>query len=152
MHELQHAIQKEEAWNTGADASAILRKHLDKQKEINDQITKLNAEMRYYAGKPEFADKYEDLISQRSKLVKEYSYDPMADAMKEYKAYGGEAEARLTQNREKLTKEERAKIYPYAEGEKALDINPDTALIRLDHNQPTITRKQLIEQQLNKLK
>ena len=152
LHELQHAVQKEEVWNTGADAHSILKKHFDKQKELQDEITKLNVEMKYYANKPEFADKYQEIMDKKAAIAKKYSYDPHSDALKEYKSYGGEAEARLTQGREKLTKEERAKIYPYAKGDKALDIDPETALIRLDHNLPTITRKELLEQQLNKLK
>ena len=152
LHELQHAIQKEEAWNTGADAHSILKKHQDMQNNIYDNITKLNHELRYYANKPEYADKYQELLKQRNSLSKQYNPDPMDGALKEYKAYGGEAEARLTQGREALTKEERAKIYPYAKGENALDIDPETALIRLDHNMPTITRKELLQQQLDKLK
>ena len=152
LHELQHAIQKEEDWNTGASAYEILQKHIDKQKSINDEITKLNHELRYYANNPEFADKYQQLLEERNNLSKQYSYDPQADAIKEYKAYGGEAEARLTQGREKLNKEQRANTFPFAKGENALDINPEEALIRLDHNQPTITRKELLQQQVNKLK
>ena len=152
LHELQHAVQREEVWNTGADASSILQKHLDKQKDLNEQLTKLNVEMKYYANKPEFADKYQDIMRQKEELARQWDYDPMSTAMKEYKAYGGEAEARLTQAREKMSKEERAKVYPFAKGEKALDIDPESALIRLEHNQPTITRKELLQQQLNKLK
>lgn len=149
LHELQHAVQKEESWNTGADAYSILKKHQDMQKNIYDEVTKLNVELKYYANKPEYADKYQELLAQRNALSKQYNPDPMVDALREYKAYGGEAEARLTQGREKLTKEERAKIYPYAKGDKALDIDPETALIRTDHNQPVITRKELIESLLN---
>jgi len=152
LHELQHAVQKEEAWNTGADAYSILKKHFDKQKELKDEITKLNVEMKYYANKPEFADKYQEIMDKKSAIAKKYSYDPHSDALKEYKSYGGEAEARLTQGREKLTKEERAKIFPYVKGDKALDIDPESALIRMNHDQPVITRKELIESLLNKQK
>ncbi len=151
LHELQHAIQKEEAWNTGADAYSILAKHQDLQKNIYDKITVLNHELKFYANKPEYADKYQELLSQRNALSKQYNPDPMVGALKEYKSYGGEAEARLTQGREKLTKEERAKIYPYSKADKALDIDPETALIRTEHNQPVITRKELLQQQLDKL-
>jgi hypothetical protein len=149
LHELQHAVQREEVWNTGADANQILQKHLNKQKDLNEQLIKLNHEMKFYANKPEFADKYQDIMSQKEGLAKQWSYDPMSDAMKEYRAYGGEAEARLTQAREKMAKEERAKVYPFFEGKNALDIDPESALIRLDHYQPTITRKELLEQQMN---
>lgn len=152
LHELQHAVQKEEQWNTGADAYSILKKHFDKRQELENAIDKLNMEMKQYSGKPELQDKYLEVMSRRDKLAKQYSNDPHADALKEYKSYGGEAEARLTQGRERLTKEERAKIYPYAKGDKALDIDPETALIRTDHNQPVITRKELIQSLLNKQK
>ena len=152
LHELQHAVQKEEQWNTGADAYSILKKHFDKRQELENAIDKLNMEMKQYSGKPELQDKYLEVMSRRDKLAKQYSSDPHTDALKEYKAYGGEAEARLTQGRERLTKEERAKIYPYAKGDKALDIDPETALIRTDHNQPVITRKELIQSLLNKQK
>jgi len=152
LHELQHAVQREEQWNTGADAYSILKKHFDKQEDLNQQLVKLNHEMRFYANKPEYADKYAEIMAQKADIAKKYSYDPHADALKEYKAYGGEAEARLTQGREKLTKEERAKIYPYTKGDKALDIDPETALIRTDHNQPVITRKELIESLLSNQK
>lgn len=152
LHELQHAVQKEESWNTGADAYSILKKHQDMQKNIYDQVTKLNVELKYYANKPEYADKYQELLAQRNALSKQYNPDPMVDALREYKAYGGEAEARLTQGREKLTKEERAKIYPYTKGDKALDIDPESALIRMNHDQPVITRKELIESLLSKQK
>lgn len=152
LHELQHAVQKEEVWNTGADANSILKKHFDMREKIENRITELNKEMSKYAGNPELADKYAEVMAERNKIAKLYSHDPYADALKEYKAYGGEAEARLTQAREKLNKEQRAKVYPYQKGEKALDIDPDTALIRMEHNQPTITRRELIESLLNKQK
>jgi hypothetical protein len=150
LHELQHAVQKEEIWNTGADANAILQKHLNKQKDLQEELTKLNVEMKFYANKPEYADKYNEIMAQKQELARQWDYDPMSTAMKEYRAYGGEAEARLTQAREKMSKEERAKVFPFAKGENALDIDPESALIRLEHDQPTITRKELLEQQMNR--
>jgi len=49
--------------------------------------------------------------------------------------HGGEAEARLTQNRIKLSEEERMQHFPYqfAPNKYGLDINPDEAIISTQH-------------------
>lgn len=137
LHEVQHAIQNEEEWNRGANAQQILQKHLDKQKRIDEELTKLNHEMKFYSGNPEYADKYLETMARRDKVAKEYSYDPYADALKEYRNYGGEAESRLTQSRMKLSDEERLQNFPYqyAPEKYGLDINPDEAIIATKHNQ-----------------
>jgi hypothetical protein len=154
LHELQHGIQETEGWNKGADAGLFLKKYQDQADNIEQRLIEANKAASKAVGTPE----YDQLMSIRDEIGKEYRdfigpkhtgvYDK---AIQEYKAHGGEAEARLTQTRQKLTKEERKNIYPFIKGDKALDINPEDAIIKMKHDSPTITRKDILKKELNKL-
>ena len=152
LHELQHGVQEIEGWNKGADANTILKNY---QQQLDDLDTKLT-EANLAAKKAVGTENYDKLMAVRDKISKEYRNLTGTDilgiygkAMDEYKAHGGEAEARLTQVRQKLNNEERKNTYPFARGKNALDINPDEAIIKMKHDSPTITRKEMLEQLLN---
>jgi hypothetical protein len=151
LHELQHAIQETEGWNKGADAGYIMKNYQSQLNEIEDRLKEANKA----ASKAVGTEDYDRLMGIRDAIGKEYRNIVGTDirgiygkAIDEYKAHGGEAEARLTQARQKLTPEERKNIYPFAKGNKALDINPEDAIIKMEHDSPTITRKQLLQQLL----
>ena len=155
LHELQHGIQETEGWNKGADAGMFLKKYQGQLDNIEERLIEANKA----ASKAVGTEDYDRLMSIRDSIGKEYrdfmgpkSMGVYDKATQEYKAHGGEAEARLTQARQKLTKEQRKNIYPFAKGDKALDINPEDAIIKMEHDSPTITRKELLQQLLNSSK
>lgn len=153
LHELQHGIQEIEGWNKGADANTILRNYQQQLDNIDTRLTEANLQAKKAVGTPE----YDKLMAIRDKISREYRELTGTDirgiygkAMDEYKAHGGEAEARLTQTRQKLTDEERKNVYPFAKGKNALDINPEEAIIKMKHDSPTITRKELLQKLMSK--
>ena len=153
LHELQHGIQETEGWNKGADANTILKNYQQQLDDVDTRLTEANRKLKNASGTPE----YESLMKIRDEISKEYRNLTGSDilgiygkAMDEYKAHGGEAEARLTQRRQKLTPEQRVEIYPFSMGKNALDINPDNAIIKMEHNSPTVTRREMLEKLLSK--
>lgn len=149
LHELQHGVQEIEGWNKGADANYFLWKYQKQLDEIEERLAQANKA----ASKAVGTEDYDKLMKLRDEVGKEYrdfvgpnSMGVYEKALTEYKAHGGEAEARLTQARQKLNEEQRKNIYPFAKGEKALDIDPEDAIIKLKHDTPSITRKELLRQ------
>jgi len=149
LHELQHGIQEVEGWNKGADAGMFLKKYQGQLDGIEERLIEANRA----ASKAVGTEDYDKLIAVRDAIGKEYrdflgpqSMGVFDKATKEYKAHGGEAEARLTQARQKLTKDQRKGTYPFTKGQNALDINPEDAIIKMQHDSPTITRKELLQQ------
>ena len=127
LHEMQHAIQEIEGFNKGADANKIIGASVKHYDDLMGEIGDLNAQMKKVVGTPE----YENLMDRRASLTKKVLAlgDPLVEGSKVYKRYGGEAEARLTQDRKDLKPESAKEIYPFAEGKNALDINPNEAII-----------------------
>jgi hypothetical protein len=74
--------------------------------------------------------------------------DPLIEGSKVYQRYGGEAEARLTQTRRDMRPEQAKEIYPFKEGQNALDINPLEAIIDTSSVNEPINRRQMLEQLL----
>jgi hypothetical protein len=149
LHELQHAIQESEGWNKGANAGIFLKKYQEQADELEERLMQANKDLKLHAG----GKYYDDLLKERDAIGKEYRDFMGADqqgvirkATQEYKAHGGEAEARLTQARQKLTADQRKEIFPFAKGKNALDINPEDAIIKMEHDSPTITRKEFLQQ------
>jgi len=149
LHELQHGVQEFEGWNKGADAGTFLKKYQGQLDAIENRLIEANRAASKAAGTAD----YDRLMAIRDEIGKEYrdfqgpkSMGVYDKATKEYKAHGGEAEARLTQARQKLTDEQRRNIYPFAKGENALDIDPEDAIIKMQHDSPSITRKELLQQ------
>jgi hypothetical protein len=152
LHELQHGVQEIEGFNKGTDAGFILKNLQNQQDEIEGRLIEANRA----ASKAVGTDAYDALMKARDKIGQEYRNLVGTDirgilgkAMDEYKAYGGEAEARLTQARQKLTNEQRKNIFPFSKGKNALDINPNDVIIQMEHNSPILTRKQLMQQLLD---
>jgi hypothetical protein len=148
LHELQHGIQEIEGWNKGADANYFLWKYQKQQGEIEERLKQANAHLSKSVG----TDDYDKLMKLRDSVGAEYrdfigpnSMGAYEKALSEYKSYGGEAEARLTQARQRMTDEERKAVLPFAKGKNALDMNPEDAIIKMEHNSPTITRKELLQ-------
>jgi hypothetical protein len=144
LHEVQHAIQGEEGWNRGANYGEQVRYYVDLQKKLMSEIEDLNRQGSV-AYKADDMDKYRQLMQSRDVLSKRYGQiNPEKMGYEDYLLHGGEAESRLTQNRIKLSDEQRRQHFPYqnAPEKHGLDINPDEAIISTQHprsiNTPTM--------------
>jgi hypothetical protein len=164
LHELQHAVQESEAFGAGGNTetmdrligAAKERKFLIENSDEFKEASKLNNELwnKFFtenanidtlkAAEKELLKKYPILEehSEAAKTVRMLGDDPY-DA---YRRLIGEAEARLVQTRENLSKSERKQFFPFEfQDEKrnpyGLDI-PPSLLINLD------TRGNLIEKGL----
>lgn len=146
LHELQHGIQLKESWGLGGSPEEFLQPN--KQK-LNDLAKQLN-EMAL--AKKEATPEYLSLEQQFKKLTAENPPKTLDEAMEMYKKLSGEAEARLVQNRMNLTPEERVLNFPFKQSPKGLDIDPMEAIIRLPDSKEMITRRQLLEGLINKVK
>jgi hypothetical protein len=148
LHEIQHAIQEREGFAVGGN----IRDFAKIAEEANNKIDVLNNEMRDIVrlmdnpniakqDKEALSSQYENLMNQRMSLVKDAQIDPM-------QAYGnlmGEAEARLTQRRMNLDKEQRLQNFPFeytGETGYGLDV-PLEGLIQMDAD-GTIIRRGLL--------
>jgi hypothetical protein len=146
LHEIQHAVQEIEGFNKGADANKIIGYHVKHYDDLMNEIGDLNDQMRKVVGTPE----YDDLMSRRMSLTKKVQAlgDPLIEGSKVYQRYGGEAEARLTQSRRDMRPENAREVYPFSEGQNALDINPLEAIIDTSSVNEPINRRQMLEQLL----
>jgi hypothetical protein len=116
LHEIQHHIQENEGFAKGGSQRVFQKKLVQEAKHLDDAITRLNAEMKKASGTP----KYEELMDEKLQLIKEgnergilYPDQITAKSNDMYARLGGEAEARLTQARANMTKEELATTNPY---------------------------------------
>jgi len=150
LHEMQHAVQEIEGFNKGADANKVIGASIKHYNDLMDEIGVLNDKMSSAVGTPE----YEHLMSQRNALTKKALAlgDPEQHGINTYKNYGGEAEARLTQNREDLPPEKLKQYFPFKQDEQnyGLDINPKEAIIDTESVKDMINRKQMLENLFNK--
>jgi hypothetical protein len=143
LHEIQHAVQGQEGWNRGANYGEQVKYYADQKNKIMSEIEDLNNQASV-AYKADDMDKYRQLMQSRDVLSKKYmQIEPEKMGYEDYLLHGGEAEARLTQNRIRLSEEERMQNFPYeyAPNKYGLDINPDEAIISTQHprsiNTPT---------------
>ena len=136
LHEFQHGIQELEDFGRGGSLSLVKRIKQEADFKIQD-INKDLAKANYDAGdmgksvefRNEAAQRYNDLLEERQKLVSISQMDPF-DA---YRALTGEAEARLTQTRRDLTDAQRREYFPFELQDKqknpyGLDVAPDALL------------------------
>jgi len=143
LHELTHGIQGKEQFNRGANYKEQVAKYQSQKDETISVIEELNREASKYlkAGNKE---KYDELMNVRDDLAMQYiKINPEKMGYEDYLKHGGEAEARMVQNRMNLSPEELRQYFPYQKGaiNYGLDINPDEAIITTRHpgliNQPS---------------
>lgn len=146
LHELQHGIQLKESWGLGGSPEEFLQPNKQKLNDIAKQLNEMAL------ARKEATPEYLSLEQQFKKLTAENPPRTQDEAMEMYKKLGGEAEARLVQNRMNLTPEERALHFPFKQSPKGLDIDPMEAIIRLPDSKEMITRRQLLEGLINKAK
>jgi hypothetical protein len=152
LHELQHSIQGKESWARGGTSGEFpTAETIENAKYIQDLID--SGKSFTEAGKM-----FQEQFGKRAGMEamglasnkKAYKISP--NQYENYRNLAGEAEARLTQAREKLTPEERLKANPFEQREgTGLDINPDEAIISLPYAGYK-TRREMLEQLLNKEK
>jgi hypothetical protein len=116
LHEIQHHIQETEGFARGGSANVFAKQAMPEHKYYMSAIDSINSQMKDAVGTP----KYNDLIAKRDELIVEarqrgvlYPSQIEAIAQDKYKRLGGEAEARLTQARSNMSKEEMAAQNPY---------------------------------------
>jgi hypothetical protein len=150
LHELQHHIQENEGFARGGSWKDFYKNLAQEHKHYDNAITRLNEQMSQASGTP----KYLDLINEREQLIKEansrgvlYPEQVRQKAAQMYNNLAGEAEARLTQARSNMTKEELAASNPYdpAYFLKSTETPIDSLIFKGN-------RKQLLEQEFDNLK
>jgi hypothetical protein len=150
LHEMQHHIQENEGFARGGSARAFAKEPTQEHNRYMGAINGLNKQMKEAAGTPQYAA----LMDERDALVIEarqrgvlYPTQIAAIANDKYKRLAGEAEARLTQARRNMTKEELAATNPYdpAYFLKSTETPIDNLVFQG-------TRKQLLEQEFDNLK
>jgi len=116
LHELQHHIQENEGFARGGSWKDFYKDLAQKHKHYDDAITRINTEMKKSGDTP----KYYELMNEREDLIKEANSAGVLlpeqvkrTSEQKYKRLAGEAEARLTQARQNMTKEEMAAQNPY---------------------------------------
>lgn len=140
LHELQHQVQSAEGFAKGGTVEDF--KEIMPPKDVLDKLHQLETEfLALKGGSPERIAK----VAEYHKIADKYT--PFG----QYERLAGEAEARMTSRRQHLTDEERRANYPFKEGKYGLDVPLDEILIR-QFGEPVISRKELIERQVNKLK
>jgi hypothetical protein len=131
LHELTHGIQGKEEFNRGANSAQLMQYFADQKQALMPQIEALNKEASI-ALKAGDKGTYDNLMAQRDQLSKKYiEMNPEKLGYDAYLRHGGEAEARMVQNRMNLSPEELRQNFPYQNAPKqyGLDINPDEAII-----------------------
>jgi hypothetical protein len=143
LHELTHGIQAKEEFNRGANYKEQVYKYALQKEDLIKEIEELNKEASTALNAGNKA-KYDELMIQRDDLAMQYiKINPEKQGYEDYLKHGGEAEARMVQNRMNLSSEELRQYFPYQKGAKeyGLDINPDEAIISTQHpgtiNQPS---------------
>lgn len=116
LHEIQHHIQENEGFARGGSVRELAKKPMQEFKHYDDAIGRINQQMKESVGTP----RYSELMAERDALIVEarqrgvlYPSQVEAIARDQYTRLGGEAEARLTQARRNMSKEELAAQYPF---------------------------------------
>jgi hypothetical protein len=116
LHEVQHHIQENEGFARGGSANVFAKKGMEEHKHYMGAIDNINKQMKEAVGTP----RYSALMDERDALMVEarlrgvlYPSQVEAIAKDKYKRLGGEAEARLTQARRDMSKEELAAQNPF---------------------------------------
>lgn len=116
LHELQHHIQENEGFSRGGSWKDFYKDLAQEHKHYDDAITRINTEMKKSGDTP----KYYELMNEREELIKKANNAGVLlpeqvkrTSEQKYKRLAGEAEARLTQARQNMTKEEMAAQNPY---------------------------------------
>lgn len=116
LHEVQHHIQENEGFARGGSVRELAKQPMQEFKHYDDAIGRINQQMKEAVGTP----RYSELMAERDALIVEarqrgvlYPSQVEAIAMDKYKRLSGEAEARLTQARRNMSKEDLAAQYPF---------------------------------------
>jgi hypothetical protein len=139
LHELQHQVQSAEGFAKGGNVGEF--KEVMPPKDVLTRLHKLQAEFEALPSGPE----------RWAKVKEHYDLADQYTPFGQYQRLAGEAEARMTSNRQKLTDAERKTNYPFKEGQYGLDVPLDEILIR-QFNEPVVSRKQMLEQLIDQKK
>lgn len=123
LHEIQHGIQNIEGFATGGSPSEFSGPEFAKRDSALAAIADINQQLKVATG-----DKYQELLLERAKYVKDAqsdSVDIMDRAHQKYLKLAGEIEARNTANRYALSDEERINSSP----ESTADVKSSDAIV-----------------------
>lgn len=123
LHEIQHGIQNIEGFATGGSPSEFSGPEFAKRESALAAIADINQQLKSATG-----DKYQELLSERAKYVKDAqsdSVDIMDRAHQKYLKLAGEIEARNTANRYELSDEQRRNASP----ESTADVKSNDAIV-----------------------
>lgn len=127
LHEVQHGIQNIEGWARGGsldDMGGYANQYNQAKSEFDEALKiRLNPD----AGEIEKDNARQIMEFYGPKLSK---LKEISDPKEAYRRLAGEAEARLTQRRLKLSSEERLKNYPYIEGQYGLDVPYESLIVK----------------------
>ena len=142
LHELQHNVQGAEGFAKGGNPQMF--KEITPTKAQQKELDKLKATFESFeGGSPE----------RISAVKKYYDLEQQFRPHGQYTNLAGEAEARLTARRRLLDDAARRQNYPFKrDNQTGLDIDPNNALVIKEYGNPVITRKEMLEQLLNKQK
>jgi hypothetical protein len=148
LHELQHAIQRNEGWGQGGDlgsaSSFYIENHLSpKLKALNTSLIE-NGKLRdTITNEDEYAAnvlRHKQIVAERDKLDDEISNieNNQAPKLRLYKRLTGEAQARATQDRLDMDMAQRRENYPLAGG-KLSDIPLEELIYKYEGNGPSLS-------------
>jgi hypothetical protein len=154
LHELQHAIQRQEGWGQGGDlgsaSSFYIENHLSpKLKALNTSLIE-NGKLRdTITNEDEYAAnvlRHKQIAAERDKLNDEISNieNNQAPKLRLYNRLAGEAQARATQDRMDMDMAQRRENYPLAGG-KLSDIPLEELIYKYEGNGPSLSVKKPIK-------
>jgi hypothetical protein len=139
-------FQRDE-WMRNA-AQYIKQRNLEKKPELVSYAQKDPNELKNQVKRAERRmDKYGSDARQYSELLSKYKQIGELTPIQQYTRAGGEAESRATQARMNMNMEQRKATFP----EDSYDVDTKKLILFNKKNLPALSRKELLEQEFNKL-
>lgn len=155
LHELQHAIQRDEGWGQGGSPAEFELSDVDKSywqniyDKSNDQQSELLQSLleKKKAGEIDNNDirlQMESLANRNGRSIAETMLRRDKNPIESYKRLAGEAQARATQDRMDMDMVQRRENYPLAGG-KLSDIPLEDLIYKYEGNGPSLSVKKSIK-------
>jgi len=139
-------FQRDE-WMRNA-AEYIKQRNLEKRPDLASYVDKDPKDLQNQVRRASrLMDKYGPDARQYSELLSKYKQIGELSPIEQYTRTGGEAEARATQARMNMNMEQRRATFP----EDSYDVDTKKLILFNKKNLPALSRKELLEQEFNKL-